>query len=166
MKLGEIVIHIGYYNFTKLYQNRMKDKKLLLIACFSVQNFKVSVELWKLYIVHTLLTSELKNCLHLNSMLAAYPVCGQLTLTLPPNSTQGTVNMLRPKPLGNEHTYSSSWSNNFTEPWPMLYTATCNKLKIWKIIKICGGSRQLLAFLETQELIMKIIMTKKFFYTV
>ena len=92
--------------------------------------------------IHTLLTSELKNCLHLNSMLAEYPVCGQLTLTLPPSSTQGTVNMLRPKPLGNVHTYSSSWSNNFTEPWPMLYTATYvyagNKLKIWKIIKICG----------------------------
>ena len=29
----------------------MKNKKLLLIACFSVQNFKVSVESWKSYIV-------------------------------------------------------------------------------------------------------------------
>ena len=33
-----------YYNFTKFHQNRMKNKKVLLIACFSVQNFKVSVE--------------------------------------------------------------------------------------------------------------------------
>ena len=29
----------------------MKNKKVLLIAHFSVQNFKVSVESWKLYIV-------------------------------------------------------------------------------------------------------------------
>ena len=49
MKLGEIVVHMGNYNFTKFHQNQMK-KKVLLIACFSVQNFKVSVELWKLYI--------------------------------------------------------------------------------------------------------------------
>ena len=54
MKLGEVVIIHVYYNFTKFHQNRMKNKKkVLLIAHFSVQNFKVSVELWKLYIVHT-----------------------------------------------------------------------------------------------------------------
>ena len=40
-----------YYNFTKFHQNQMKNKKVLLIARFSVQNFKVSVELWKSYIV-------------------------------------------------------------------------------------------------------------------
>ena len=51
MKLGEIVVHMGNYNFTKFHQNQMKNKKVLLIARFSVQNFKVSVELWKLYIV-------------------------------------------------------------------------------------------------------------------
>ena len=51
MKLGEIVVHIGNYNFTKFHQNQMKNKKVLVIARFSVQNFKVSVELWKLYIV-------------------------------------------------------------------------------------------------------------------
>ena len=39
------------YNFTKFHQNQMKNKNVLLIACFSVQNFKVSVESWKLYIV-------------------------------------------------------------------------------------------------------------------
>ena len=51
MKLGEVVVIHVYYNFTKFHQNRMKNKKVLLIAHFSVQNFKVSVELWKSYIV-------------------------------------------------------------------------------------------------------------------
>ena len=32
MKLGEIVVHMGNYNFTKFQQNRMKNKKVLLIA--------------------------------------------------------------------------------------------------------------------------------------
>ena len=51
MKRGEVVdIHV-HYNFTKFHQNRMKNKKVLIIAHFSVQNFKVSVELWKSYIV-------------------------------------------------------------------------------------------------------------------
>ena len=45
MKLGEVVVIHVYYNFTKFHQNRMKNKKVLLIARFSVQNFKVSVEL-------------------------------------------------------------------------------------------------------------------------
>ena len=53
MKLGEIVVHMDNYNFTKCHQNQMKNKKVLLIAQFSVQNFKVSVELWKLYIVQS-----------------------------------------------------------------------------------------------------------------
>ena len=52
MKLGEIVVHMDNYNFNKFYQNQMKNKKVLLIAHFSVQNFKASVELWKLYIVN------------------------------------------------------------------------------------------------------------------
>ena len=51
MQLGETVVHMGNYNFTKFHQNQMKNKKVLLIARFSVQNFKVSVELWKSYIV-------------------------------------------------------------------------------------------------------------------
>ena len=51
MKLGEVVVIHVYYNFTKFHQNQMKNKKVLLIAHFSVQNFKVSVELWKSYIV-------------------------------------------------------------------------------------------------------------------
>ena len=46
MKLDEIVVHMDNYNFTKLHQNRMKNKKVLLIAHFSVQNFKVSVVQW------------------------------------------------------------------------------------------------------------------------
>ena len=57
MKLDEIVLHMGNYHFTKFHQNQMKNKKVLLIACFSVQNFKVSEESWKLYIV-LLLTSQ------------------------------------------------------------------------------------------------------------
>ena len=51
MKLGEVVVPNMYYNFNQFHQNRMKNKKVLLIAGFSVQNFKVSVELWKSYIV-------------------------------------------------------------------------------------------------------------------
>ena len=51
MKLGQIVVHMDNYNFTKFHQNQMKNEKVLLIAHFSVQNFKVSVELWKSYIV-------------------------------------------------------------------------------------------------------------------
>ena len=51
MKLGEVVVTHVYYNFTKFNQNRMKNKKVLLIACLSVQNFNLSVELSKSYIV-------------------------------------------------------------------------------------------------------------------
>ena len=54
MKLGHVVVPIVYYNFTKFHQNWMKNKKVLLIACFSVQNFKVSVKSWKLYIVQSM----------------------------------------------------------------------------------------------------------------
>ena len=36
-----IVVHMdNNYNFTKFHQNQMKNKKVLLIARFSVQNFK------------------------------------------------------------------------------------------------------------------------------
>ena len=52
IKLGEVVVTHVYYNFTKFHQIRMKNKKVFLIARFSVHNFKVSVELRKLYIVH------------------------------------------------------------------------------------------------------------------
>ena len=60
MKLGEVVVPNVYYNFTKFRQNRMKNKKVLLIAHFSVQNFKVSVESWKSYIVRFFKWSEEK----------------------------------------------------------------------------------------------------------
>ena len=50
MKLGG-VLNMDNYNFTKFHPNQMKNKKVLLIARFSVQNFKVSVELRKSYIV-------------------------------------------------------------------------------------------------------------------
>ena len=62
MKFGEIVVHIGKYNFTKFHQNQMKNKKVLLIARFSVQNFKVSVELWKSYIVKWLTGKIIHSC--------------------------------------------------------------------------------------------------------
>ena len=52
IKLVEIVVHMDNYNFTRFHQNQMKNKKVWLIACFSVQNFKVSVKLWKSFIVH------------------------------------------------------------------------------------------------------------------
>ena len=51
MKLDAVVVIHVYYNFTKFHPNQMKNKKVLSIAHFSVQNFTVSVELWKLYIV-------------------------------------------------------------------------------------------------------------------
>ena len=35
MKLGEILVHIDNYNFTKFYQNQMKNKNVLIIARFS-----------------------------------------------------------------------------------------------------------------------------------
>ena len=50
MKLGEIVVHMDNYNFTKFHQNQMENKNVLLLARFSVRNFKVSVESKKLYI--------------------------------------------------------------------------------------------------------------------
>ena len=58
MKHGEIVVHMDDYNFTKFHQNQMKNKKVLLIAHFSVQNFKVSVESLKSYIVMQLLARQ------------------------------------------------------------------------------------------------------------
>ena len=58
MKLGEVVVINVYYNFAKFHQTQMKNKKVLSIARFSVQNFKVSVELWKLYIVQYWLLLE------------------------------------------------------------------------------------------------------------
>ena len=51
MKLGEIVVHMDNFNFMKFQQNQMKNQKVLLIAHFSVQNFKALVESWKSYIV-------------------------------------------------------------------------------------------------------------------
>ena len=54
MKHGEVVVIHVSYNFTKFHQIRMKNKNVLLMAHFSVQNFKVSVELWKSYIVSAL----------------------------------------------------------------------------------------------------------------
>ena len=51
MKLGQIVVHMANYNLAKCHQNLTKNKKVLLIARFSVQKFKVSVQAWKSYIV-------------------------------------------------------------------------------------------------------------------
>ena len=51
MKFGEIVVHMDKYNFPKFHQNQMKNKKVFLIAHFSVQNFKASVRIVK--IVHS-----------------------------------------------------------------------------------------------------------------
>ena len=64
MKLGEIVVYMDNYNFTKFLKIWWKTKKVLLIACFSVKNFKVSVESWKSYIVllwHYPMTSNLSD---------------------------------------------------------------------------------------------------------
>ena len=61
MKLGEILVRMGNYNFNKYHQNQMKNEKVLLIAHFSVQNFEVSVESWKSYIVLVLLVRQLSS---------------------------------------------------------------------------------------------------------
>ena len=47
------LVHMGDYNFTKYHQIQIKNIKVLIIARFSVQNFKVSVESLKSYIVTT-----------------------------------------------------------------------------------------------------------------
>ena len=52
MKLSDILVHMDNYNFTKFHQNQIENKKVLLIVRFSVQNFKVSEESRKSYIVH------------------------------------------------------------------------------------------------------------------
>ena len=62
MKLGEVVVTHVYYCFTKLHPNRMKNKKVFLIASFCVQNFKVSVQSWKSYIAHLLTWSICITC--------------------------------------------------------------------------------------------------------
>ena len=51
MKLCEVIVSHVYDNLTKFHKNQMKNKKVLLTARFSVQNYKVSVESWKSYIV-------------------------------------------------------------------------------------------------------------------
>ena len=46
MKLGEIVVQIGYYNFTKFHQIRMKNKKVLFIDRLTeVSSIKVPLRL-------------------------------------------------------------------------------------------------------------------------
>ena len=52
----------------------MKNKKVLLIARFSVQNFKVSVESWKSYIVHMVILYDENSLIIilLNAMLHIY----------------------------------------------------------------------------------------------
>ena len=61
MKLGEIVVHVDNYNFTTFHQNQMKNKKVLLIAWFSVQNFKVPIESWSSYIVNCIDDIKIRN---------------------------------------------------------------------------------------------------------
>ena len=62
MKFGEVVDTHVYNNFTKFHQNRMKNKKVLLIAHISVQNFKVSVELRNSYIVRDAAENSIRSC--------------------------------------------------------------------------------------------------------
>ena len=71
MKLGEVVIIHVYNNFTEFQQNRIKNKNVLLIAHFSVQNFKVSVELWKSYIVG----GVIKNHEESSDIICEQPLC-------------------------------------------------------------------------------------------
>ena len=46
MKLGEIVVHMGNYKFTKFHQNQMENKKVLLIArLMDVSSIKILLRL-------------------------------------------------------------------------------------------------------------------------
>ena len=40
MKLGEIVVHMGNYNFTKFHQNQMKNKKSFINSPFFCSEFQ------------------------------------------------------------------------------------------------------------------------------
>ena len=52
MKLGEIVVHMDNYNFTKFHQNQMKNKKVLLIhSPFFCSEFQSVIRIVK--IIHS-----------------------------------------------------------------------------------------------------------------
>ena len=51
MKLGEVLVTHVYYNFSKFFLKKWMKTKIFINTHFSVQNFKVSVEFWKSYIV-------------------------------------------------------------------------------------------------------------------
>ena len=60
MKLGEILVHIGIFNFTKFHQNQTKNKKVLLIACFFCSEFQSVSRIMK--IIHSVfLTYQVMN---------------------------------------------------------------------------------------------------------
>lgn len=61
-------------------------------------------------------------------MLAEYPVFAQLTLTLPPSSTQGTVKIDRAYAQGRENVYSSPCSSRLRIP-------ECENIKVVNIFK-------------------------------
>ena len=91
MKLGEVVVTHMYFNFTKFRQNWMKTKKVLLLAHFSVQNFKVSLELWKSYIVPWV------SFFFLYSLYISYHKLSlQKTLSLPSDITKGSQKKVPP----------------------------------------------------------------------
>ena len=64
MQLGKIVEHMDNYNFTMFHQNQMKNKKVLLIAHFSVQNFKFVSRIVKIVHSATLLCNYLVAAVH------------------------------------------------------------------------------------------------------
>ena len=55
MKLGEIVVHMDNYNFTKFHQNRMKNKKRFINSAFFCSEFQSVSRIVK--IVHSALRS-------------------------------------------------------------------------------------------------------------
>ena len=61
-------------------------------------------------------------------MLAEYPVFAQLTLTLPPSSTQGTVKIDRAYAQGRENVYSSPCSSRLRIP-------ECENMKVDSMFK-------------------------------
>ena len=61
-------------------------------------------------------------------MLAEYPVFAQLTLTLPPSSTQGTVKIDRAYAQGRENVYSSPCSSRLRIP-------ECENMKVDNMFK-------------------------------
>ena len=60
MKLGEIVVHMGNYKFTKFHQNQMKNKKSFINSPFFCSEFQNVSRIVK--IVHSVMVGLVYLC--------------------------------------------------------------------------------------------------------